>query len=72
MSMIDAILGRGRAMMLILLFILPVIAACVATIFWGLNPTDFYAIEDKTDASDAVLSCIILFLLANIPSRQPH
>ena len=56
----------------ILALVLVICAACVVTIFWALDPTDFWAVDDKMDLSDALLSCVILFLIANIPSTKLH
>lgn len=61
-----------RSPFILIAIILVICAACVATIFWALDPTDFYALDDKFDISDAVLSCVIIFLIANIPSEKLH
>lgn len=47
-------------------------AMCVITIFWALNPDIFQILDEKFDLSDAVLSCVIIFLLAKIPSEKLH
>ena len=61
-----------RASFIIISLTLIICAACVVTIFWGLDPDLFGELDEKFDISDAVMSCVVIYLLASMPSRLEH
>ncbi len=44
--------------------------ASIATIIWSLDADSFYAIEEKLDLSDAILTCALLVLAAVFPAQK--
>jgi len=56
----------------ILLTIFAITLAAFGTIFWSLDADGFAAFEARFDVSDAILTAVILILLALLPLREKN